>query len=181
VGGDPRAHPYLAPEQVAEHGAYKSADIYAIGALLFEMLTGKPPFGNESPADVSRRIRTARAPDVDEFAPDMPRHVVEATAKALAKHPSERWASAAEFAEALHVPTGVLQVGQTAPLPIVPERDKARESPAPEARTARREERPLPVETRAPREPVALPIAEPRGWEQFKAVTWAAARGHSGC
>lgn len=96
---------YMAPEQCIREGVDSRTDIYAMGTLLFEMLTGTPPFQAE-PSEFLSLIEahvTKEAPTIQERKPtyefsDSLTHIV---AKALAKNPSERYASVELFWNAL--------------------------------------------------------------------------------
>ena len=91
---------YMAPEQCAgEVEVGPAADVYALGVILFEALTGRPPFvGGDAELRVAHAGR--RAPRASELAP-LPRAVDAVLARALAKEPSRRFARASELAEAL--------------------------------------------------------------------------------
>ncbi|HEX5071224.1 MAG TPA: serine/threonine-protein kinase [Vicinamibacterales bacterium] len=92
---------FMAPEQVLGHPVDARADLYAIGVLLFRLVTGDLPFKGSTPFemaqaqvnDAPRRAREAR--------PDLPEWVDEILNRALAKRPGHRFQSAAEFREAL--------------------------------------------------------------------------------
>jgi hypothetical protein len=86
---------YMAPE--IKNGNYtQSIDVYALGVILFEMLTGHPPFDGQTPAEVMMKHLTDK-PDLDR-APNEFRAVLE---KALDKNPATRFASAKELARAV--------------------------------------------------------------------------------
>ena len=93
---------YMAPEQaMGERAVDVRADIYALGAVLYEMLAGEPPFtGPNAQSIVARVLTTAPAP-VSATRATVPPHVDNAVAIALAKLPADRFASARAFSEAL--------------------------------------------------------------------------------
>ena len=96
---------YWSPEQIRqEQGALDvPADIYAVGATLFRMLAGRLPFEVEgSTFGMLRAIVEVEAPLLSHTASDVPGHVVEAVARALAKDPSHRFPSAEAMRLALH-------------------------------------------------------------------------------
>jgi len=94
---------YLAPERVASGAAWDlRADLYALGCMLFELLTGRPPYAG-SPSQVVRAHRDAPVPSLAEEAPDAPAELAELVGRLLAKDPADRPASAAEVARVLEV------------------------------------------------------------------------------
>jgi eukaryotic-like serine/threonine-protein kinase len=95
---------YLAPEQVAGDRATPATDLYAAGVVLFEMLTGRPPYDAGSSMATAIAHRDAPIPDLRHVRPDVPDHVAGVVRRALSKDPGQRFASAAEMAAALHTP-----------------------------------------------------------------------------
>jgi len=93
---------YMAPEQGAGEQPDARTDVYALAAMLFEMVTGRPPFRAESPyAVIMHHIHTP-PPSPRSFRPDLPPAVEAVILRALAKDPANRYATAADFAAALH-------------------------------------------------------------------------------
>ena len=88
--GTPR---YLAPEQALGSPATPASDVYAMGIVMFEMLTGRLPFEGAAAAALSSRT----APDVRTVRPDVPAALAAAIASALATEPGDRPATAAEL------------------------------------------------------------------------------------
>jgi Tol biopolymer transport system component len=88
---------YMAPEQLEGRGGDPRTDIWGLGAVLYEMVTGQAPFGGPSRADVMAAILT-RTPDLDAIPAPPLRRVV---GKCLSKDPNDRWQSAADLAEQL--------------------------------------------------------------------------------
>jgi tRNA A-37 threonylcarbamoyl transferase component Bud32 len=93
---------YMSPEQIrAEAEIDGRADIYAMGVMLFEMLTGRLPFPTENPsAMVIAHLDTA-PPDPREFSPELPEKVALAILRAMAKPRDERFSTAKEFIRAM--------------------------------------------------------------------------------
>ena len=92
---------YMAPEQGQGQPGDARSDIYALGVVLYELLVGQPPFAAESPyAVILRQIHTP-PPAPRARRPDLPRAVEAVVLRALAKDPATRYATAADFAEAL--------------------------------------------------------------------------------
>ena len=92
---------YLAPERVEGEPPSAASDIYALGAVLYELLTGRPPFDGESAGDVSDRQVHSMPTPIEELAPDVPGSLVAIVMRALEKSPDARWPSAAEMKAAL--------------------------------------------------------------------------------
>ena len=92
---------YLAPEQAEGHGVDERSDIYSLGVVLFEALTGRLPFTGDSPVAVATKHVYETPPDPRKLAPATPRQLSQVCLRALAKRPVERFASAAAFADAL--------------------------------------------------------------------------------
>jgi YVTN family beta-propeller protein len=92
---------YLAPERIQGQGGDGRADLYALGCVLFEALTGTQPF--ERDHDVAKMYAhlSAPVPSIRERRPDVPAELDELARTAMAKEPDARFASAAEMAEAL--------------------------------------------------------------------------------
>ncbi|MEV7962526.1 Stk1 family PASTA domain-containing Ser/Thr kinase [Oerskovia paurometabola] len=88
---------YLSPEQARGETVDARSDLYSTGCLLFELLTGRPPFIGDSPVAVAyQHVREAPAKPSD-LAPDVPEVLDRITLKALAKERTARYSSAAEF------------------------------------------------------------------------------------
>ena len=96
-------HPaYMSPEQA--RGAARidgRSDIYSLGCVLYEMLSGEPPFTGATRTAVLARIMAEAAPPLRTVCPTVPAQVEQALARALAKRPEDRFAEAGEFAQAL--------------------------------------------------------------------------------
>ena len=88
---------YLSPEQARGETVDARSDLYSAGCLLFELLTGRPPFIGDSPVAVAYQHVREIAPAPSSIASDVPEVLDRICAKALAKERDHRYASAAEF------------------------------------------------------------------------------------
>jgi len=93
---------YMSPEQaMGEREITARSDVYALGAVLYEMLTGDPPFTGSTAQAIVARVVTETPRPMHAQRHTIPPHVEAAVLTALEKLPADRFATAAEFAEAL--------------------------------------------------------------------------------
>ena len=139
-------HAYLAPEQISGLGADPRADIFATGALLYEMITGRRAFRGDTPSEVSRAIGAQEPTGPRSVNPQVPPAVEAIVSRALAKDPLKRYQSAPELLEALRAVRQALHV------------------PPPAALKRSRRVLPLAVGAAAVIAAVALAVAGAAGW-----------------
>lgn len=89
---------YMSPEQVLGQGADGRSDLFSLGVVLYEMLTGAAPFSGDSVSNLMHQIATASTPAPSRFNSEVPPLLDLVVAKALAKKPEERYQSGAQFA-----------------------------------------------------------------------------------
>jgi serine/threonine protein kinase/tetratricopeptide (TPR) repeat protein len=94
--------PYMSPEQgLGERELDGRTDVYSLGCVLFEMLTGRPPYTGGTSQAIAAKHLTDAVPSVRASRPDVPEHVDAGIMIALAKAPEHRFVSAGDFARAL--------------------------------------------------------------------------------
>jgi serine/threonine-protein kinase len=97
---------YMSPEQAsAERELDGRSDLYSLACVLFEMLSGQPPFSGSSPRATMARHAIEPAPSIRSLRPTVPLAIEQALQRALAKAPEERFGNMAEFCEALTTPS----------------------------------------------------------------------------
>ena len=92
---------YISPEQARGEVTGPQSDIYSVGVMMYEMLSGRLPFDGDDAVKVALKQITDTPRPLAEIAPDTPRALQEITEKAMAKLPANRYASASEMLEAL--------------------------------------------------------------------------------
>jgi YVTN family beta-propeller protein len=113
---------YLAPERIQDQGGDGRADVYALGCVLFEALTGTLPFARDNDVAKMYAHLSAPVPSVRETAPEVPEELDALARRAMAKDPDDRFATATEMAEALMdtLPARPVRARTEAP-PLAPE------------------------------------------------------------
>src|SRR6185437_4192886 len=93
---------YIPPEQ-AESGrsADTRSDLYSVAAVLFEMLTGRPPFEGETAVDIVVKHMNEKVPSICRLRPDLPIEMDLFMQKAMAKSPADRYSTPQEFISAI--------------------------------------------------------------------------------
>lgn len=92
---------YASPEQLTGAAVDARSDIYSLGAVIFEMLTGQVPFTSEDPLGLVAHHLSTPVRKPSELRPDLPAWIDAAITRALAKQAEDRWGSASEFGAAL--------------------------------------------------------------------------------
>jgi len=131
---------YIAPEQASGRPVVPASDVYGLGCVLFELLTGSPPFSGSGFVDVAMQHIHAPPPALLERRPDVPPRIAAAVERALAKDPEDRFPSmdafVAELRACLVRPRGEAAEDATTVLPR--QRVERRPVTAPRSRGRRR-------------------------------------------
>jgi hypothetical protein len=155
---------YMAPERATGQPSDARADLYAVGVVLYELLTGRPPFAGDGPLAVLLKHVQDPPPPPHSLNPAVPAPLEQVVLRALEKEPARRFQSAAEMADALRAAATPEALARSFPGP-------AELGPWPDSRppSPRREPPPYPPPgpvptprpTPAPRQPAA-PAPAPR-------------------
>ena len=148
---------YMSPEQALGKPLDNRTDVYSLGAVLYEMLTGMPPYTGPTGMSVAMKHVVEPVPNALERRPDLPTDVQAVIAKAMAKEASDRYASTGDLAIALNAvvqayPQQAAQVPEAIDLPhespasptdtevtTLPKRRAQKVTPEPSSSTSRRQ------------------------------------------
>jgi len=103
---------YMAPEQVKQRSVDARTDLYAIGTMIFEMLTGRPPYLDSDPQNVMTMQVSARLPNLDDVSPGerwITGPIKDLLNRSLAKEREERFQNAQQMIQAVELAFGSLQ------------------------------------------------------------------------
>ena len=92
---------YLSPEQARGNVATAQSDIYSLGILIFEMITGQIPFKGESAVAIALKHLQEELPEIDKYRENVPQSVKNIVLQATMKNPNERYISSKELVEDL--------------------------------------------------------------------------------
>lgn len=120
---------YMAPEQFFDARAVDGrADLYSVGAMLYELLGNRLPFEAQSYAELIVKVKTETPAPLASVQPQLPAALCAAVDRGIAKEKADRWATAKEFAQALRAGLGV---GAEAPSPRPMDTGAPRVAPVP--------------------------------------------------
>jgi eukaryotic-like serine/threonine-protein kinase len=122
---------YLSPEQARGGDIDARSDIYSLGCVLYEMLTGRPPFDGDTPLSIAYKHVQEDPPPPSSINPAVPADIESVVSRAMAKKPGDRFKSAAEMARNLQeaAPTGPMETAVMIPTGEATEVLPARQSP----------------------------------------------------
>lgn len=106
---------YMSPEQIRGKEIDGRSDIYSLGVMLYEMVTGRPPFEATTTIEIMIKHMREPLPPPRTIKPDLPEALEQVIIKALAKEPAERYTTAAEMVQALRA-----AIPETSPSKLVP-------------------------------------------------------------
>jgi eukaryotic-like serine/threonine-protein kinase len=92
---------YLSPEQLRQAPIDRRCDVYALGVVLFELLTGRQPYTGQSVEEITEAVLMAPTPVASQWAPETPEGLSAIAAQAMARHPDNRFPSARHLSNAL--------------------------------------------------------------------------------
>lgn len=118
---------YMSPEQTMGEAADHRSDLFSLGAILYEMAAGQPPFAGNSALAILKQIAEAKHRPLREIAPEAPAWLAEMVDEMLAKKPADRYQSATDVAEVLQY-HWVHQKASSNELPAVCQVEVARRS-----------------------------------------------------
>jgi eukaryotic-like serine/threonine-protein kinase len=147
---------YLAPERVAGEPATVQSDLYAMGVIAYEALSGEKPFTGDDPIAVAYAVHRARPTPLRELRPEVPEAMAAVVARAMSPDPDDRFATADDLATALARAQEDPNVAATVPAPAV--------APPPEPT------RTLPVQRPRAETPVRAPQRRRRSLAPFVVV-----------
>jgi eukaryotic-like serine/threonine-protein kinase len=135
---------YIAPEQAKGEKADAQSDVYALGAVMYELLSGEVPFDGDNFVTVAMRHVNDPLPSLLEKRPELPVRLVAAVERALEKDPASRFPTMADFVDELETCRELLQKGRDEGATAIIRGPVVQERPAP-APTPKRRRSPWPL------------------------------------
>jgi serine/threonine-protein kinase len=156
---------YFAPEQAAGESPTPASDVYSLGVVMYELLSGTPPFTASTADELARLHISARPIPIREYIPDIPVMLEEIIMKVLSKEPSARYRTADQLGRVLQK-FGTLPVPQPEPVaPVSPSvitlKPDVAERLVPQGRTQPPQLEPEPVQYYQPEQYTPPPMPQP--------------------
>jgi serine/threonine-protein kinase len=167
VWGSPQ---YFSPEQAAGEAPSPASDVYSLGVVLYEMLSGTPPFTARTPEEMARLHVNARPLPISEYVPDIPPALEEIIAKVLSKEPSARYRTADQLGRVLQVFGTKQEEIQESPVPGI---EPSIASRLPTREIASRPRAGVSASTPTPSRPIAAPPTDPEPAPASTEIDWA--------
>jgi serine/threonine protein kinase len=120
---------YMAPEQASGHPADPRSDIYSVGSILYEMLTGVPPYEGENVMEVLHKKANESPRPIAEIRPQLTPDIVALVERAMARKPEDRPQNMADFAYQIHLVETAIASTPT-PASVSPTSDRSGTLPA---------------------------------------------------
>ena len=109
---------FMSPEQIAGKKVDGRSDLYSLGVMLFQMLTGMLPFRGDSMAELMYKIANEEAPDPRVLRPEIPERLANVVALSLSKRPETRYQDGGQFAADLRLTVDALTAPPARPAPL---------------------------------------------------------------
>jgi serine/threonine-protein kinase len=122
---------YMSPEQVRGQTLDARADVYALGVVAYECLTGRRPFMADNLAELGVKIHEGKHRSLRELCPDVPEALADVVARAMAVDKNARYADAGELGAALGALEPALELGSSATIAVIPSEPPPPPSAAP--------------------------------------------------
>lgn len=162
---------YLSPEQARGGVATTKSDLYSLGIVLYELLTGELPFSGESAVSIALKHLQSETPSVRTFDATIPQSLENVVLKATAKDALHRYRSAEEMEEDLMTVLSPARMAEpkfvlpydddaTKAMPVIKDKMPVDEMAKTRAMPSQPVERPEPVRVAPPKEPVVTPVPE---------------------
>jgi serine/threonine-protein kinase len=148
----PSMSPYLAPEVSSGNLPSPSSDVYSVGILLYQLLSGRFPYSADTPVAMALKHATAGIPSVKIYNSAVPNALDEIVKKAMAKDPAVRYANASELLSDLRMLQDGLRFGKTLTWPLKTAPSPEKQPVAPKMSAIREEEAERAKKEREPRD-----------------------------